>query len=106
MIGAFIGLACGAAALYFLARAVRAISKPQNSEPVGLFVILNLAVVVAAFVVVILFFRADILYCGIGISSVLVVGSMVLFMKNSALLKGQQPQPTQKNDKEGNGGHE
>ncbi|MCE5236609.1 MAG: hypothetical protein ABFC62_03130 [Clostridiaceae bacterium] len=108
MAGALIGVVCGLAALYALARAVRAVSQPQNAGSVGLFVFLNLAVVIAAFVVVVIFFRKDILYCGIGISSVLVIGSMVLFMKNNAKLKRQEASaiPSQENDKEENGSHE
>lgn len=108
MAGALIGVVCGLAALYFLARAVRASSQQQNAGSVGLYVFLNLIAVIAAFAAVVIFFRADILYCGIGLSGVLVIGSMLFFMKNNAKLKRQEASDTslQENDKEENGSHE
>lgn len=108
MAGAIIGVICGAMELYLLARVVRSVSGSGDAGSVWLLVLAKVALLIAAFVAVILFFREDILYCGIGISGVLVIGSVVIFAKNNTKLRWQQENAikTQENDKGGNVGHE
>ncbi len=107
MAGAIIGVVCGAVELYLLARVVRSVSESGAQGSVWLLVLAKVALLILAFVAVILFFREDILYCGIGISGVLVIGSVVIFARNNAKLKQpEQVKRTQENDKGGNVGHE
>lgn len=108
MAGAIIGVICGAAELYLLARVVREVSGAGATGSTGLLVLAKVALLIAAFAAVILFFREDILYCGLGISGVLVIGSVVIFARNNAKLRRQEQnlKQTQENDKGGNVDHE
>ncbi len=106
MIGAIIGILCGALELYLLVRVVKAVSNPQKAGSAGLLVLAKLLVLTIGFAVVIVFFRSDILYCGIGVSAVLVIGSVIFFSRNNAKLKREEEQKRiQDNDKGGNGEH-
>ena len=106
MLGAIIGILCGAMELYLLVRVVKAVSDTQKAGSAGLLLLAKLLVLVVGFAVAIVFFRSDILYFGIGVSAVLVIGSVVLFSRNNAELKRDEEQKRiQENDKGGNGEH-
>jgi hypothetical protein len=108
MAGAIIGVICGVMELYLLARVVHSVSGSGAAGSVLLLVLAKVALLILAFAAVILFFREDILYCGIGISGVLVIGSVVIFARNNAKLTKQEQnvKQTQENDKGGNVDHE
>ena len=108
MAGAIIGVICGAAELFLLVRVVRAVNGTGATGSTGLLVLAKAGLLIAAFLAVILFFCEDILYCGLGISGVLVIGSVVIFARNNAKLRQQEQKviQTQENDKGGNVDHE
>ena len=106
MAGAIIGLLCGGLELYLLMRVVQAIAEPKPRVSVGVLVLAKVAVLVAAFAAAVLFFRSEILYCGVGITVVLIVGSVILFARNNAKLRKIEEENKQKENNEGgNGDH-
>ncbi len=106
MAGAIIGLLCGAMELYLLMRVVQAVSQSKPRVPVGVLVLAKVVLLVATFAVVVLFFRSEILYCGVGITAVLIIGSVVLFVRNNAKLRQIEEENKQKENNEGgNGDH-
>ena len=76
MIGLLIGLVCGAGELFLLTRLMPAL---QNGKPLRTLGIVSLKVLLfaCAIVPVALFFRQNILWCGVGVSSVLIVGAFL-----------------------------
>jgi len=87
--GLLIGLACGAGELYLLTRLTLAV---QNGKPYRILgiVFLKLVLFACALVPVILFARSDILWCGVGISSLLVLGAIFINLRNQKKGKGDQ----------------
>ncbi len=77
MSGFLIGLVCGAGELFLLTRVTKAVSAGRSLQTVAL-VFAKILLFAAALVPVALFFRRELLWCGIGISSVLVVGAVVV----------------------------
>lgn len=77
MIGFLIGLVCGAGELFLLTRVTKAVSAGRSLQTLAL-VFAKILLFAAALVPVALFFRRDLLWCGIGISSVLVVGAVIV----------------------------
>ncbi|MPM88736.1 hypothetical protein SDC9_135840 [bioreactor metagenome] len=77
MIGFLIGLVCGAGELFLLTRVIKAVSAGRSLQTVA-FVFAKILLFAAALVPVALFFQRELLWCGIGISSVLVVGAVVI----------------------------
>ena len=77
MIGFLIGLICGAGELFLLTRVIKAVSAGRSLQTVA-FVFAKILLFAAALVPVALFFQRELLWCGIGISSVLVVGAVVI----------------------------
>ena len=77
MIGFLIGLVCGAGELFLLTRVIKAVSAGRSLQPVA-FVFAKIFLFAAALVPVALFFQRELLWCGIGISSVFVVGAVVI----------------------------
>lgn len=77
MIGFGIGLVCGAGELFLLTRLVRALQNGKPLRTLGI-VLLKVLLLSAALLPVALFFRTDIIWCGVGISSVLVIGAIAL----------------------------
>ena len=76
MIGFLIGLVCGAGELFLLTRVIKAVSAGRSLQTVAL-VFAKILLFAAALVPVALFFQRELLWCGIGISSVLVAGAAV-----------------------------
>ena len=77
MIGFLIGLVCGAGELFLLTRVIKAVSAGRSLQTVAL-VFAKILLFAAALVPVALFFQRELLWCGIGISSVLVVGAVIV----------------------------
>ena len=77
MSGFLIGLVCGAGELFLLTRVTKAVSAGRSLQTAAL-VFAKILLFAAALVPVALFFRRELLWCGIGISSVLVVGAVVV----------------------------
>ena len=77
MIGFLIGLVCGAGELFLLTRVTKAVSAGRSLQTLAL-VFAKILLFAAALVPVALFFRRELLWCGIGISSVLVVGAVIV----------------------------
>ncbi len=77
MTGFLIGLVCGAGELFLLARLTKAVSagKSLQAFAIGFGKIVLYA---AALVPVALAFPRELIWCGVGISSVLVVGAIIL----------------------------
>ncbi len=80
MIGFLIGLACGAGELYLLTLLTRAVQK-ERAGAIPLIVLAKLALLAAAFVPVIVFARNELLWCGVGMTAVLIVGAFILNMR-------------------------
>ena len=77
MAGLFIGLAGGAAELFLLTRLTKALFAGDTLKTLGIF--LGKALVLAAALAsVTIWFKHDLVWCGVGISSVLVVGAFVI----------------------------
>jgi hypothetical protein len=77
MVGLFIGLACGAGELFLLTRLTKALLAGDTLKTLGI-AFGKVLLLAAALVSVTVWFRHDIVWCGVGISSVLVVGSFVI----------------------------
>ena len=77
MTGLLIGLVCGAGELFLLTRLTRALQKGESLKILGI-VLCKLALFAAAIVPVALYFRSDLLWCGRGISSALIVGAFIV----------------------------
>ena len=77
MTGLLIGLACGVGELFLLTHVIRAVSAGQSLRTLAL-VFGKILLFAAALVPVALFFRRELIWCGVGISSVLVVGAVVI----------------------------
>ncbi len=90
MIGFLIGLACGAGELYLLVLLTRALQSGKAGKIVGL-VFLKLALLLLAFAAVIVFVRSELLWCGVGVTSVLIVGAFILNWRMRRTKKGDRP---------------
>ena len=77
MIGFVIGLVCGAFELLLLTRLTSTLQQGKSLQTLGI-VLLKVLFYALALVPVALFFRKDLIWCGIGISSVLIIGAFVL----------------------------
>ena len=77
MAGLFIGLASGGAELFLLTRLTKALLAGNTLKTLGIF--LGKALVLAAALAsVTIWFKHDLVWCGVGISSVLVIGAFIL----------------------------
>ena len=77
MTGFLIGLVCGAGELYLLTQVTKAVSSGQSFKTLAI-VFAKILLFAAALVPVALFFQRDLIWCGVGISSVLVIGVFVI----------------------------
>ena len=77
MIGLAIGLVCGAGELYLLTQLTLALQNGKSLKLLGIL-LLKVLLYALALVPVALFFREDLVWCGVGVSSVLVIGAFVL----------------------------
>ncbi len=87
MIGLAIGILCGLLDLLLLYRLMSAVQKGEALKTI-IYLFLKLLVIACAFVPTILFFRQDLLWCGVGISASLIVGALVFNIRSQGLKKG------------------
>lgn len=85
MAGFVIGVVCGTGELYLLTRLTRAVQQENAGKVIG-YVGAKLLLLACAFVPVILFFRRDLLWCGVGVSAALIIGALILNL--SSMKKG------------------
>lgn len=89
MIGFGIGLVCGAFELFLLKRLTLALQDGKSLQTLGI-VLLKVLFYALALVPVALFFRKDLIWCGVGISSVLVIGAFLLNILSRKSGKGDR----------------
>ena len=89
MIGFLIGAACGAGELILLIRVGRAVQN-QKTGPILGYIALKFLLYACAFVPVVLFFKNQLLWCGVGTSSVLVIGAFFVNWKSQRSGKGDE----------------
>ena len=89
MIGFGIGLVCGAFELFLLHRLTLALQAGKSLQTLGV-VLLKVLFYALALVPVALFFRRDLIWCGVGISSVLVIGAFLLNILSRKSGKGDR----------------
>ena len=77
MVGLLIGLACGAGELFLLTRLTKLLLAGDTLKSAAI-IFAKLLLFAAAAVLVLLFFKDQLIWCGVGISSVLVVGAFVI----------------------------
>ena len=77
MTGLLIGLVCGAGELFLLSQVIKAVSAGQSLKTLAI-VFAKILLFAAALVPVALFFRRELIWCGIGISSALIVGAFIV----------------------------
>ncbi len=74
-----IGILGGLIELFLLRLLVKALGKQQTGL-MALVSLLKLLVLVLTFTIVVLFFREDLIWCGVGLGMVLVGGSFIQFL--------------------------
>ena len=89
MIGFVIGLVCGIAELYLLSRLTLAVQNGKTALILPML-FLKLVVLAIAFVPVILYFRNELLWCGVGVSASLVIGAVIINFVNQRSGKGDK----------------
>ncbi len=89
MIGFVIGLVCGIAELYLLSRLTLAVQNGKTALILPML-FLMLVVLAIAFVPVILYFRNELLWCGVGVSASLVIGAVIINFVNQRSGKGDK----------------
>lgn len=77
MAGFLIGLVCGAGELFLLSQITKSIQAGDSLKTLGI-VAGKVILYAAALVPVALFFPRDLIWCGVGISSVLVIGAFII----------------------------
>ena len=89
VIGLIIGILCGILELLLLVRVIPAVSAGESAR-VAFYMLLKFLVLAAAFVPVLLYFKNDLLWCGVGVSLSLVLGSFVRFLVKAEKQKKQK----------------
>lgn len=77
LIGFGIGLVCGAIELFLLKRLTLTLQQGKSLQTLGI-ILLKMLLYAGSLVPVALFFRNDLVWCGVGITSVLIIGAVVL----------------------------
>ena len=89
MSGFLIGLVCGAGELFLLTRLTRSLLAGNPLKTLG-FAFGKITLLAAALASVTIWFRHDLVWCGVGISSVLVIGAFVLNLLKHRNGKGEK----------------
>lgn len=89
MTGLLIGLVCGAGELFLLTRLTKALLAGDTLKTLG-FALCKILLIAAALASVTIWFREDLVWCGVGISSVLVVGAYVINILKRRNGKGEK----------------
>lgn len=82
MLGLLIGVLCGLVELFLLYLVLRSASS-GNTASVLLLILLKLVIFALAFAPLVMFFRDDLIWCGVGTATVLSGGSVFIFFKNA-----------------------
>ncbi len=77
MTGLLIGLVCGAGELFLLTHFTRLVLAGNSLKAAGVL-FAKLLLLAAALIPVLLFFKQDLIWCGVGVSSVLIVGAFIM----------------------------
>jgi hypothetical protein len=86
--GFLIGLFCGAGELFLLTRLTRALLSGETLKTLG-FALCKVLLIAAALASVTIWFRDDLVWCGVGISAVLVIGAFVINLLKRRNGKGE-----------------
>lgn len=89
MPGLLIGLVCGAGELFLLTRLTKSLLAGDTLKTLG-FALFKILLIAAALASVTIWFREDLVWCGVGISSVLVVGAFVINILKRRNGKGEK----------------
>ena len=89
MPGFMIGLVCGEGELFLLTRLTRSLLAGKSLSTLG-FALGKVLLLAAALASVTIWFRNDLVWCGVGISSVLIVGAFVLNLLKRRNEKGEK----------------
>jgi hypothetical protein len=89
MTGFLIGLVCGAGELFLLTRLTKSVLAGDAFKTLG-FALCKILLIAAALASVTIWFREDLVWFGVGISSVLVVGAFVINVLMRKNGKGEQ----------------
>ncbi len=89
MVGFLIGLVCGVFELYLLSRLTLAVQDGKTALILPMLLV-KLFVLAIAFVPVILYFRNDLLWCGVGVSASLVIGAVIMNFVSQRSGKGDK----------------
>ncbi|MEL7610491.1 MAG: hypothetical protein AAGU74_13445 [Bacillota bacterium] len=87
MIGVFLGVIGGALELFLLTRMVKSVTNGTVGKT-ALLLLLKFLVLAASFTAVILIRRSELLWCAVGMTGVLIVGSILLFLMRQSRSKG------------------
>lgn len=89
MTGFLIGFVCGAGELFLLTRLTKALLAGDTLKTLGL-AFGKILLLVAALASVTIWFRGELAWCGVGISSVLIVGAFVINILKRRNGKGEK----------------
>jgi len=89
MPGFMIGLVCGAGELFLLTRLTQSLLAGNTLKTLG-FALGKIVLLTAALASVTIWFRTDLVWCGVGISSVLITGAFVLNIVKRRNGKGEK----------------
>ena len=89
MVGFLIGLVCGVFELYLLSRLTLAVQDGKTALILPMLLV-KLFVLAIAFVPFILYFRNDLLWCGVGVSASLVIGAVIMNFVSQRSGKGDK----------------
>lgn len=89
MPGLLIGLVCGAGELFLLTRLTKVLLAGDMFKTF-IYVLFKFLLIAAALASVTIWFRSDLIWCGVGISSVLIIGAIIINIRNRRNGKGEQ----------------
>ncbi|MEZ4508902.1 MAG: hypothetical protein R2881_04430 [Eubacteriales bacterium] len=89
MPGLLIGLVCGAGELFLLTRLTKVLLAGDMLKSF-VYLLFKFLLIAAALASVTIWFRSDLIWCGVGISAVLIIGAIIINIRNRRNGKGEQ----------------
>jgi len=89
MPGLLIGLVCGAGELFLLTRLTKVLLAGDMLKSF-VYLLFKFLLIAAALASVTIWFRSDLIWCGVGISSVLIIGAIIINIRNRRNGKGEK----------------
>ena len=89
MPGLLIGLVCGAGELFLLTRLTKVLLSGDMFKAF-IYILFKFLLIAAALASVTIWFRSDLIWCGVGISSVLIICAIIINIRNRRNGKGEQ----------------